>query len=61
MTAATLLIETATFEEIPGRPNSDLISLRNTIGWGPGTRPDDIDKKIARAINAVEAICRPLL
>lgn len=38
-----------------------LIPLRDALGWGPGQRPDDIDKKIAEAVSAIEALCKPVL
>ena len=61
LSAASLLMETAPFAEIEGRPNNDIIALRNTIGWGPGERPDEIDKKIESAVKTMETICRPFL
>ena len=42
-------------------PNDSTTELNNTLGWGPRKRPDVIDKKIDEAIEAMEAICRPVL
>jgi hypothetical protein len=35
--------------------------LLKTIGWGPADRPDDIDRKIDRAVQEIEKVCRPVL
>jgi hypothetical protein len=35
--------------------------LLNKMGWGPGPRPDDIDRKIEKAIQDIETVCRPVL
>lgn len=39
----------------------DMEAQLNTIGWGPTARPDDIDRKIEKAIQDIEAVCRPVL
>ncbi len=36
-------------------------ALRNKIGWGPLPRPDETDRKIEKAIQDIEAVCRPVL
>jgi hypothetical protein len=35
--------------------------LLNKMGWGPAARPDDIDRKIEKAIQDIDAVCRPVL
>ena len=36
-------------------------ALLNKIGWGTGTRPDDMDHKIEKAVQDIEKVCRPVL
>jgi hypothetical protein len=36
-------------------------TLRNTLGWGPRPRPDDIDRRIEVAVEKIAALCRPVL
>jgi len=35
--------------------------LLNTIGWGAVARPDDVDRKIEKAVKDIEVVCRPVL
>jgi hypothetical protein len=36
-------------------------ALLKTIGWGTADRPDDIDRKIDKAIQGIEKVCRTVL
>jgi hypothetical protein len=36
-------------------------ALANALGWGMVQRPDDIDRKIEKAVQDIEALCRPVL
>jgi hypothetical protein len=63
MGAASVLIQMAHHEDVSGSAYNDdgLAELKDTIGWGVATRPDDIDKKIEAAIKAIETICSSIL
>ena len=46
---------------VTGQSDASITELRNPLGWCSGERPDVIDKKIEGAVEALEAICRPIL
>jgi hypothetical protein len=58
--AASVLIEMATDYETRDTREQDA-PLRNTLGWGPQNRPDNMDESIDKAIAEIEALCRPIL
>jgi hypothetical protein len=33
----------------------------DTLGWGPSTAPNAIDRKIEKAVQDLEKLCRPVL
>ena len=43
------------------RSGTDRVPLLNDLGRGAARRPDDIDRKIEKAVEDIEAICRPVL
>jgi hypothetical protein len=61
VTAARTLSQMPQETGTMGYPNDSTTELKNTLGWGLRKRPDVIDKKIDEAIEAMEAICRPVL
>ncbi len=59
MTSASVLIQ---ITEDNGRALSGRAEpLLNTLGWGFADRPDDIDRKIDKALLDIGKICRPVL
>lgn len=58
MSAASVLIELTSVDD---RAHQSDVLLRNTLGWGPRERPDEIDDLIGQAVTAVETICAPIL
>ncbi len=60
MLAASVLIE-VTIDHMTRALEEQEIPLRNILGWGPASRPDEIDKKISDAVNQIELLCRPIL
>ena len=62
ITSATVLIEMIHDDDDTGASfRNSAESLLNTIGWGPAARPDDVDRKINKAIHDLEQSCRPVL
>jgi hypothetical protein len=59
--AADVLIQTAIFEDVPKNTFKDKDELLAILGWGKRQRPDETDKKIDKAVQDMEAICRPIL
>lgn len=56
--AANVLIQIASTER---NINDSEIPLRNELGWGPRTRPDELDNLIDQAVIAMETTCAPIL
>lgn len=62
MSSASVLIQMTLDDDDNDRASRESMEpLLNTIGWGTGTRPDDIDRKIEKAIQEIEEVCRPIL
>jgi len=64
--AAYTLIEVAKFNIPPPPPSfgngqPPNAPLLNTLGWGPADRPDEIDRRIEAAVEAIRALCDPVL
>lgn len=60
MSSASVLIEITHDDDFhPIGPSEE--PLRNALGWGPASRPDDTDRKMDKAISDMENICRPIL
>lgn len=58
---ASSLINISAFDatdKVVADQRSDLL---NTLGWGTGARPDDLDKSIDAAVSEIEALCKPIL
>ena len=60
--AASVLIKiTPADDDIGGAFARDAPPLLNLLGWGMAARPDDIDRKIDKAVQDMENLCRPVL
>lgn len=60
--AASVLIQKTLDDDDNDRAfRQDMDALLNKIGWGTGTRPDDMDHKIEKAVQDIEKVCRPVL
>ena len=51
------------FTSVPSKGNtlSPVPTLLDILGWSKASRPDDIDREVARAVADMEAICKPVL
>jgi hypothetical protein len=62
MASASVLIQITHDDDDKGHAfERSAESLLNSIGWGRVARPDDIDRKIEKAVQDIERICRPVL
>jgi hypothetical protein len=62
ITSASILIQITHDDEEEGQTFARSPEpLLNRIGWGPAARPDDIDRSIEKAVQDIEALCRPVL
>ncbi len=59
--AANLLIEITQGDHAGDAYKGSAPPLLATLGWGPNVRPDDLDRKIQKAIQDIEKVCRPVL
>jgi len=63
--AASTMMEVAKFPSPPPSPFGGQevphASVLNTMGWGPQNRPDDIDRRIDAAVEAIRTLCDPVL
>jgi len=60
-TSASILIQITPDDDDDHAFHKSAEPLLNKIGWGPAARPDEIDRKIEKAVQDIEALCRPLL
>jgi hypothetical protein len=56
--AASTLIQITTGDDSPERSPELLL---DSLGWGMAERPDDIDRKIEKAVQDIEKLCCPVL
>jgi hypothetical protein len=59
--AASVLIEITRGDDFAGAFQGSAPPLLDAIGWGTAKRPDDTDRKIDKAVQDVEEICRRIL
>ncbi len=59
--AASVLIQITQGDDPTGSFERSAPPLLDTLGWGRAKRPDDIDRKIEKAVDDIEKLCRPVL
>jgi hypothetical protein len=59
--ASSILIKTTYGDDTDSRFEQRAQPFLDTLGWGTSTAPDDIDRKIEKAVQDIEKTCRPVL
>lgn len=59
--AASVLIQITQGDDLSGSFEHSAPPLLDILGWGMAGRPDDIDRKIEKAVQDIEKLCRPVL
>jgi hypothetical protein len=59
--AASVLIQITRGDDFQGAFEQSAPPLLDSLGWGMVERPDDIDRRIERAVQDIEELCRPVL
>ena len=59
--AASVLIQITRGDDFESALERSAPTLLDSLGWGIAERPDDIDRKIEKAVQDIEKLCRPVL